>query len=199
MDELPFSPFPSASIPIISETGQKSYFYFPPSSAQKPPSCLGCVLPTANAPGQRFFLPLCHRAPLPRTNLIQRAACLLPLRPPLAPYPLCSVLPCPTRSVSPPPPRKAHPACHPPSAPRPCAELPFPCAFPRAANHIRRTKAPSPRGGLSVSKKSPRPAALSSFLNLISSENCLIERERGFLPLSLYPRCSVAELHFIVF
>ena len=43
------------------------------------------------------------------------------------------------------------------------------------------------------------PRCLSSFLNLKSSENCLIERERGFLPLSLYPRCSIAELHFIVF
>ena len=42
------------------------------------------------------------------------------------------------------------------------------------------------------------PRCLSSFLNFSSSENCLIERERGFLPLSLYPRCSVAVLHFIV-
>ena len=43
------------------------------------------------------------------------------------------------------------------------------------------------------------PRCLSSFLNFPSSENCLIERERGFLPLSLFPRYSVAELHFIVF
>ena len=42
------------------------------------------------------------------------------------------------------------------------------------------------------------PRCSSSFPNLKSSENCLIERERGFLPLSLYPRCSVAVLHFIV-
>ncbi len=56
-----------------------------------------------------------------------------------------------------------------------------------------------PRPCVSVSKKSPRPAAFSNLLNLISSENCLMERERGFLPLSLYPRCSIMELHFIVF
>jgi len=43
------------------------------------------------------------------------------------------------------------------------------------------------------------PRCLSSFLNLKSSENCLIERERGFLPLSLFPRYSVAGLHFMVF
>ena len=43
------------------------------------------------------------------------------------------------------------------------------------------------------------PRCPSSFLNLKSSENCLIERERGFLPLSLYPRCSIAGLRFIVF
>ena len=43
------------------------------------------------------------------------------------------------------------------------------------------------------------PRCLSSFLNFSSSENCLIERERGFLPISLYPRCSIAGLRFIVF
>ena len=71
---------------------------------------------------------------------------------------------------------------------------------PPPFSHIkRRAEERIPRPCVSVSKKSPRPAALSSFLNLISSENCLMERERGPLPLSLYPRCSIMELHFIVF
>ena len=48
-------------------------------------------------------------------------------------------------------------------------------------------------------KKAFLPRCLSSFSNLKSLKNCLIERERGFLPLSLFPRYSVAELHFIVF
>ena len=48
-------------------------------------------------------------------------------------------------------------------------------------------------------KKTFSPRCPSSFLNLKSSENCLIERERGFLPLSLFPRCSIAGLRFIVF
>ena len=57
------------------------------------------------------------------------------------------------------------------------------------------------------------PRCSSSFPNLKSSENCLIERERGFFPFHsegelpegqeklawAIPRYSVAELHFIVF
>ena len=71
---------------------------------------------------------------------------------------------------------------------------------PPPFSHIkRRAEERIPRPCVSMSKKPPRPAALSSFLNLISSETCLMERERSFLPLSLYPRCSIMELHFIVF
>ena len=39
----------------------------------------------------------------------------------------------------------------------------------------------------------------SSFLNLKSPENCLIEREGGSLPPSLFPSDSVAKLRIIVF
>ena len=39
----------------------------------------------------------------------------------------------------------------------------------------------------------------SSFLNLNSPENCLIEREGGSLPPSLFPSDSVAKLRIIVF
>ena len=86
------------------------------------------------------------------------------------------------------------------------------CGGDLSPSRLRR-QPPLGRGGLSArssperiafragsgEKKTFSPRCPSSFLNLKSSENCLIERERGFLPLSLFPRCSVAELYFMVF